>query len=107
VKEKKLKPESARFFPADASAPAERIALHSGSVRWNKYRKCWVLLAGQIGGKASHLGEVWYAESPHPTGPFGTAAKVLTHDRQTFYNVVHHGSTATSIVPQRRAVASF
>ena len=107
VKEKKLKPESARFFPADASAPAERIALHSGSVRWNEYRKCWVLLAGQIGGKASHLGEVWYAESPHPTGPFGTAAKVLTHDRQTFCNVVHHGSTATSIVPQRRAVASF
>ncbi len=90
VKEKKLKPESARFYPADAANPTERISLHSGSVRWNEYRKRWVLLAGQIGGKSSHLGEVWYAEATHPTGPFATAVKVLTHDRQTFYNVVHH-----------------
>ena len=42
------------------------------------------------GGKSSHLGEVWYSEADHPTGPFPTAVKVLTHDRQTFYNVVHH-----------------
>ena len=90
VKDKKLKPEFARFSPADASAPADRIALHSGSVRWNEYRKKWVLLAGQIGGESSHLGEVWYAEAIHPTGPFSTAVKVLTHDRQTFYNVCHH-----------------
>ena len=90
VEEKKLKPEQARFYPADASAPAERIALHSGSVRWNEHRKKWILLAGQIGGKSSHLGEVWYSEADHPTGPFPTAVKVLTHDRQTFYNVVHH-----------------
>jgi len=89
VKEKKLKPESARFYPANAAIPTERIALHSGSVRWNEYRKRWVILAGQIGGKSSHLGEVWYAEATHPTGPFATAVQVLTHDRQTFYNVVH------------------
>ncbi len=90
VKEKKLKPEHTRFYPADAANPNERIALHSGSVHWNEYRKRWVMLAGQIGGTSSHLGEVWYAEATHPTGPFATAVKVLTHDRQTFYNVVHH-----------------
>jgi len=90
VKEKKLAAEHARFCPADAAAPTERVVLHSGSVRWNEYRKCWILVAGQIGGKSSLLGEVWYAEARSPTGPFSTAVKVLTHDRQTFYNVCHH-----------------
>lgn len=86
----KIKPRYARFCPADCDQPKERIVLHSGSVRWNEYRKCWVLVAGEIGGKSSHLGEVWYAEADHPTGPFAVAAHVVTHDRQTFYNVCHH-----------------
>ena len=90
IKLRKLSPEQARFCPADASAPADRIALHSGSVRWNEYRKKWILLAGQIHGKASLLGEVWYAEAENPTGPFSKAVKVVTHDRQTFYNVCQH-----------------
>lgn len=90
VKAGKLKPEHARFCPADADAPADRVGLHSGSVRWNEHRKAWVLVAGQIGGNTSHLGEVWYSEGPHPTGPFAKAVKVVTHDRQTFYNVCHH-----------------
>jgi hypothetical protein len=90
VKDQKLKAEHARFCPADASAPADRVVLHSGSVQWNQYRKRWVLVAGQMGGKPSFLGEVWYAEAASPTGPFATAVKVLTHDRQTFYNVCHH-----------------
>lgn len=90
VKEKKLNAEYARFCPAGVSTPSERVMLHSGSVRWNAYRKRWVLIAGQIGGKSSFLGEVWYAEASRPTGPFSAAVKVLTHDRQTFYNVCHH-----------------
>jgi hypothetical protein len=90
VKEGKLKPEYARFCPADAANPGERVILHSGTVRWNNYRKRWVLIAGQIFGKTSMLGEVWYSESEHPTGPFTRAAKVITHDRQTFYNVCQH-----------------
>ncbi len=90
VKAGKLKPEDARFFPANAALPAERVLLHSGTVRWNAYRKKWVLLAGQLGGKESFLGEVWYAEADHATGPFTRAVKVVTHDRQTFYNVCHH-----------------
>jgi hypothetical protein len=90
VKKGKLRAEHARFCPADAAHPGERIQLHSGSVRWNEHRGRWVLVAGQIGGKPSLLGEVWYAESAEPTGPFRTAVKVLTHDRQTFYNVCHH-----------------
>jgi hypothetical protein len=90
VKDGKLKPEHARFCPADSANPEDRVILHSGSVRWNDYRKRWVMLAGQIFGKPSMLGEVWYAESAHPTGPFSKAVRVMTHDRQTFYNVCHH-----------------
>jgi hypothetical protein len=90
VKAGKLKPEHARFCPADAANPIERVVLHSGSVRWNEHRKRWVMLAGQIGGKSSLLGEVWYAEAKQPTGPFAKAVKVVTHNRQTFYNVCHH-----------------
>jgi hypothetical protein len=90
VREGKLKPEHCRFFPANSAKPAERILLHNGSVRWNAHRRRWVLLAGQLGGDSSFLGEVWYAEAEHPSGPFPLATKVLTHDKQTFYNVVHH-----------------
>jgi hypothetical protein len=86
----KLKAEHARFLPADALAPAERVVLHSGSVRWNEHRRRWVLVAGQIGGRTSLLGEVWYAEAAEPTGPFAKAVKVVTHERQSFYNVCHH-----------------
>lgn len=86
----KIRPQHARFSPVDATDESERIVLHSGTVRWNPHRKRWVMLAGQIGGKASHLGEVWYAEASHPTGPFAKAVRVVTHDRQSFYNVCHH-----------------
>jgi hypothetical protein len=90
VKSGKLQPEFARFCPAEADRPRERILLHNGSVRWNAYRRRWILLAGQLGGQSSFLGEVWYAEADHPTGPFAQAVRVVTHDRQSFYNVCHH-----------------
>lgn len=87
VRAGKLKAERTRFLP---EGDGERVTLHRGSVRWNAHRKRWVLIANQVGGKSSHLGEVWYAEADAPTGPFAKAVKVLTHDRQTFYNPVHH-----------------
>jgi hypothetical protein len=90
VKAGKLKPEETRFYPVNATDPGERVRLHSGTVRWNAHRRRWVLVAGQIGGKSSLLGEVWYAEAEQPTGPFAAAVKVVTHDRQSFYNVCHH-----------------
>lgn len=83
MKEGRIKLEHARFCPADAASPADRVVLHRGTVRWNPFRKRWVLVAGEIGGKPSLLGEVWYAEAEHPTGPFARAVKVVTHDRQT------------------------
>ncbi|MDX1963491.1 MAG: hypothetical protein SFX18_10080 [Pirellulales bacterium] len=85
-----IKPEFTRYLPVNVADGMERVQLHSGTVRWNAYRRRWILIAGQIQGTASHLGEVWYAEAKHPTGPFSKASKVATHDRQTFYNVCHH-----------------
>jgi hypothetical protein len=90
VKAGKLKPDQARFYPANAADPKERVCLHSGTVRWNEHRKRWVMVAGQSGGKSSLLGEVRYAEAAQPTGPFATAVNVVTHDRHSFYNVCHH-----------------
>lgn len=90
LKSGKLKPEFARFCPANVEDAHERIYLHSGSVRWNAHRRRWILLAGQLGGKPSALGEVWYAEAKDPVGPFPQAVRVVTHDRMTFYNVCHH-----------------
>ena len=90
VKTGKIKPQHARFCPVDANQTEDRVVLHNGSVRFNEYRKRWVMLAGQIHGKNSLLGEVWFAEADHPTGPFASAVRVVTHHRQTFYNVCHH-----------------
>jgi hypothetical protein len=40
----------------------------------------------QAHGKPSAFGELWYAEADAPTGPWGKAVKVLSHDNYTFYN---------------------
>lgn len=90
IKAGKLAAKHARFCPANAAATEERIVLHSGTVRWNAHRQRWLLVAGQIGGKPSLLGEVWYAEAKQPTGPFEQGVRIVTHDRQTFYNVCQH-----------------
>ena len=36
------------------------------------------------------LGEIWYAEAHHPTGPFRKARKIVTHEQYSFYNPAHH-----------------
>jgi len=62
------------------------VTPHTGSIAWNAWRKRWVTVFLQANGKPSRMGELWYAEAPHPTGPWGPAVKVLTHDNYTFYN---------------------
>ncbi len=88
VKAKVLTADEARVQLKDGKGTV--LVMHRGSVNWNAYRKKWVMVANQIGGKESFLGDVWYAEAEQPTGPWGTATKILTHDRKDFYNPVHH-----------------
>jgi hypothetical protein len=93
LKEKLVQPEELRFLPADAANPGKRIEFHAGTVNWNPFRKKWIAIASQIarsGDAPSLLGETWYSEAPTPQGPFQIAVKIVTHDKQSFYNPCHH-----------------
>jgi len=69
-----------------SSASGAAVKPHSGSIAWNDYRQRWVTIFMQAFGKPSVFGEVWYAEADSPTGPWGKAVKVLSHENYTFYN---------------------
>lgn len=84
-----LRPEETYFLPVDVQT-GKPVEIHSGSVRWNPWRKRWIFIGVQQGGSSSFLGEVWYAEAQSPVGPWRRAVKILTHDRYSFYNPVHH-----------------
>lgn len=62
------------------------VQLHSGSLAWNEFRRRFVTVFMQTFGTPSPFGELWYAESATPFGPWGKAVKVLSHDNYTFYN---------------------
>jgi len=62
------------------------VTPHSGSIAWNPWRKRWVTVFMEKFGKPSAFGELWYAEAVAPTGPWGPAVKILTHQNYTFYN---------------------
>lgn len=74
----------------------EKIKPHRGAIAWNEYRKKWISVFSQMGGKTSLLGEIWYAEADAPsgtTGPIGTwgnAIHIVTHSSYTFYNPQLH-----------------
>ncbi|MBT3198953.1 MAG: hypothetical protein HN350_03465 [Phycisphaerales bacterium] len=78
----------ARFQLRDASGA--EVRMHRGSVRWNAYLKQWVLIGVQSGGASSYLGEIWIACSASLGGPWRSAVKIVTHDKYSFYNPVHH-----------------
>ena len=67
-----------------------RVVAHRGSTYWNDYRARWVMIAVEIGGSSSYLGEVWLAEADTPLGPWAYARKVVTHDKYSFYNPKQH-----------------
>lgn len=77
-----LKPQAALISAADGKA----VKPHTGHIAWNPWRKRWVTVFMENGGKPSKLGELWYAEADAPQGPWGRAVKVVTHDNYTFYN---------------------
>jgi hypothetical protein len=67
--------------------------MHTGSVYWNAYRRKYVLIAIEQTfdrDSPSMLGEVWYSEAKSPQGPFQKAVRILTHNKQSFYNPCQH-----------------
>ena len=75
------------------------IEPHSGSIAWNGYRHRWVSVFMQKFGKPSAFGTLWYAESDLPTGPWGPAVEILSHDNYTFYNPRLHPEFTLSDEP--------
>lgn len=88
----RMKSENARYHLKD-HATGKPVQLHNASVQWNAWRRRWILLGVQQGDKdaPSFLGEMWYAESTAPDGPWRTAVKVASHPRYSYYNPIHHG----------------
>jgi len=86
-----LKSDQARYQLVDVLS-GEQVHIHGGSIAWNEFRKKWVLIGVQRGGREapSALGEVWYAEADSPTGPWRKTVKVASHPSYSFYNPRHH-----------------
>jgi hypothetical protein len=84
----KLAAKDAQLQVTEA-ATGKAVRMHAGAIRWNAFRKCFVMIAGEIGG-TSQLGEIWYAEAPQYDGPWTKAVKIVTHDKYSFYNPVQH-----------------
>lgn len=87
VKQKRIQASEGLYRLSDAAG--RPVLIHGGSVRWNAYRKKWIMVAVESFG-TSPLGEVWYAESANLTGPWSNATKIVTHDKYSFYNPKQH-----------------
>ncbi|XHR27329.1 MAG: hypothetical protein ACFUZC_15435 [Chthoniobacteraceae bacterium] len=68
-----------------SAADGKAIQIASGSMAWNFQRKRWLVVFQRKGG-ASGFGEIWYAEGTSPSGPWGKAVKIVSHNNYTFYN---------------------
>jgi hypothetical protein len=88
VKAGALQPHEALLQLQDPDT-GKPVLAHRGSVYWNAYRQRWVMIVCEQFG-TSMLGEIWYAEADTPLGPWVYARKVVTHDKQSFYNPKHH-----------------
>jgi hypothetical protein len=95
-----IKPQESPLHLTDVE-DGKPVLIHAGSVFWNDYRQKYVMIFTEIMGR-SMLGEVWYAESEKPEGPWHKARRVATHhmpasggaDKQAmtmdFYNPCQH-----------------
>jgi hypothetical protein len=79
-----------------SAADGRPVKLHSGSATSNPWRKRWVTVFMEAFGKPSAFGELWYAEAATPTGPWGKAVRILSHENYTLYNPrIHPEFTST------------
>lgn len=67
-------------------ASGDALLAHRGSVAWNNHRKRWVMIFGV----SPDLGQIYYSEAKELSGPWIPARKIVTHNRYSFYNPVHH-----------------
>jgi hypothetical protein len=91
VNEGLLKEHEGLLQLRDAATGQPILAHHNSCTQWNEHRKKWVNIVLQLYG-TSLLGEIWYAEADSPLGPWAYAAKVVTHDKYSFYNPRQHAA---------------
>ncbi|APW59373.1 hypothetical protein [Paludisphaera borealis] len=89
VRDGKMKAEEGLLQLRDIET-GKTVLAHGGSVYWNPYRKRWISIAVEAGGRTSYLGEVWFSEADTPLGPWVYARKIATHDDYSFYNPKQH-----------------
>jgi hypothetical protein len=89
VRDGKMKAEEGLLHLRDVET-GKTVSAHGGSVYWNAYRKRWISIAVEGGGRPSFLGEVWFSEADTPLGPWVYARKIVTHDDYSFYNPKQH-----------------
>src|SRR5690554_4695517 len=99
-----LEPDEVNRVQTEAG---EYIRINACSIMWSDYRKRWIMIACEMNTTmdiqwderrqnwitdavekdgTSKLGEIWYAESPDPAGPWKHAKKIVTHGNYSFYN---------------------
>ena len=88
IRQKKLRSDEGLIHLRDVET-GKQVAAHGGSVYWNEYRRRWVAIILEVFG-TSMLGEIWYAESDTPLGPWVYARKIVTHSKYSFYNPKQH-----------------
>ena len=73
-----------------SAADGSPVEIAAGTFGYNPWRKRWIAIVQQKFGRPSAFGELWYAEADAPTGPWGKAVKVVSHNNYTFYNPMLH-----------------
>ncbi len=94
-----IEPQKTFRAANDGRAVHPHRSTHSGSVAWHPWRQKWVTVFMEKFGQPSAFGELWYAEADAPTGPWGPAVKVLSHDNYTFYNPRIHADWSSPDSP--------
>jgi hypothetical protein len=79
----KLKPEETWHFMLDYES-GKPLTRHLESVAWNEFRHRWIAFF------ADKSGEVWFAESDTPLGPWGYGRRIVTHGDYNYYNIAYH-----------------
>ncbi|MGL6075021.1 MAG: hypothetical protein ACRC8S_12750 [Fimbriiglobus sp.] len=78
--------EPTQWQPLETPRKLGAVVVHGGSLGYHAWLKKWVVIFTQKDGQHSFLGDVWYAESDSPFGPWSAPVLVLRHANYSFYN---------------------
>ena len=84
-----IKKEEAYFMQLK-DTNQKKVILHRGTIKYNPYKKKFILIGTQLGGDSSQIGEIFYSESNTIIGPWRWAVKIISHKNIDFYNPAHH-----------------